>query len=130
MREVMRKRQEGIPEVEEENMEEEVVDPFAMNEDEMMPSTEEMENQEYDNLNEYDDEQEMMIEPDAIDDSFISFALQRQTLLFTATGLETNQNKKVLQKSYLTKKQAKKLKLKGTVKGLASDCSLPVAIKE
>ena len=65
-----------------------------------------------------------------VDESFISFALQRQTLLFTATGLETAKNQKVLQKSYLTAKQAKKLKLKGTVKGLANDCSLPTAIKE
>ncbi len=64
------------------------------------------------------------------DESFISFALQRQTLLFTATGLETAKNQKVLQKSFLNAKQSKKMKLKGTVKGLANDCSLPIAIKE
>jgi ATP-dependent RNA helicase DDX24/MAK5 len=63
-------------------------------------------------------------------ESSVSFSLQRQTLLYTATGLETTKNKTVLSKSYLTPKQSKKLKLKGTVKGLSSDTSLPTAIKE
>lgn len=57
-------------------------------------------------------------------------ALKRQTLLFTATGLESKENQRVLQKSFLTKKQAKRLKLQGTVQGLATNCSLPIAIKE
>jgi ATP-dependent RNA helicase DDX24/MAK5 len=64
------------------------------------------------------------------EEPLISFSLQRQTLLYTATGLETTKNKTVLSKSYLTPKQSKKLKLKGTVKGLSTDTSLPTAIKE
>jgi superfamily II DNA/RNA helicase len=141
VKDVLRKRREGVPEEEyegqqkdgegEEDFDVPVDYPGSDNERngeedgdeeiEMVPEEEEEEfNQMEDNTEMINDEQE----PEQ------SFSLERQTLLFTATGLETEKNKSTLQKSYLTAKQSKKMKLKGTVKGLATNCSLPTAIKE
>lgn len=97
----------------------------AVEEDELEPHTYKLKNSQQSEEIQREEEGE-----EEKDESFISFALQRQTLLFTATGLETAKNQKVLQKSFLNAKQSKKMKLKGTVKGLANDCSLPIAIKE
>ncbi len=99
----------------------------AVEEDELVPHTYKLKNTHQSEKNPQREEEGKEEEKD---ESFISFALQRQTLLFTATGLETAKNQKVLQKSFLNAKQSKKMKLKGTVKGLANDCSLPIAIKE
>jgi superfamily II DNA/RNA helicase len=152
VKDVLRKRREGVPEEEYEGQkkdgegEEEDFDvpvdyPGSDNEgngeDEQMvgegdeaqeiDDENEMVPEEEEEFNQMEENTEMMNEEQEPEQSF---SLERQTLLFTATGLETEKNKSTLQKSYLTAKQSKKMKLKGTVKGLATNCSLPTAIKE
>ena len=144
---IIRKRREGVTEVtaEEEMNNEDEIDDVPIDypgdvendddeeNDDEGDGEEEMELEEVDQENDNNDDEnepENMVVEEQYEELGKSFALQRQTLLFTATGLETDRNKKTLDKSFLSQKQSKKLKLKGTIKGLATDCSLPTAIKE
>ena len=136
---VLRRRREGVPAEEadaatnggERSEEDGEVDlPKMPTEEEIEAARQAYENHDDNNhdddaMEEGDDDQEPVEEE-------ISWALRRQTLLFTATGLESAQNKKTLEKSYLNPNGGNKkvAKLKGTVRGLANDCSLPIAIKE